>query len=154
MIQRVQTLFMLLAIGGITAMYLTPIGAFTADNHHYVLSIYGIKDEAGVPFPEVVSSNFVYIPLAVALILTIYAIFQFGRRKTQMQVNKISIVLMLVSAFLMALFLKNAGDMMPERHIGFGVAFFMPYLCILLLVFANRAIKKDDDLVRSVDRIR
>lgn len=154
MIQRVQTLFMLLVVGGITAMYLTPIGAFTADNHHYILSVYGIKDEAGVEFPEAVSSNFVYIPLALSLILTIYAIFQFGRRKMQMQINKISLVLMLVSAFLMALYLKNAGDSMPDRQIGFGVAFFMPYLCILLLVFANRAIKKDDDLVKSVDRIR
>ena len=30
----------------------------------------------------------------------------------------------------------------------------VPLLSIVLLVLANRAIKKDEDLIRSIDRIR
>ena len=35
-----------------------------------------------------------------------------------------------------------------------GIGMFLPILAILLLVLANKAIKKDEDLVKSVDRLR
>ena len=35
-----------------------------------------------------------------------------------------------------------------------GIGMFLPILAILLLVLANNAIKKDEDLVKSVDRLR
>jgi hypothetical protein len=35
-----------------------------------------------------------------------------------------------------------------------GIGMFIPILAILLLVLANKAIKKDEDLVKSVDRLR
>jgi ABC-type polysaccharide transport system permease subunit len=35
-----------------------------------------------------------------------------------------------------------------------GIGMFLPILTIVLLVLANKAIKKDEDLVKSVDRLR
>jgi hypothetical protein len=35
-----------------------------------------------------------------------------------------------------------------------GVGIFIPILSIVLLVLANKAIKKDEELVKSVDRLR
>ena len=35
-----------------------------------------------------------------------------------------------------------------------GIGMFIPILVILLVVLANKAIKKDEDLVKSVDRLR
>ena len=35
-----------------------------------------------------------------------------------------------------------------------GVGMFIPILSIVLLALANKAIKKDEDLVKSVDRLR
>jgi hypothetical protein len=35
-----------------------------------------------------------------------------------------------------------------------GIGMFIPILAILLLVLANKAIKKDEDLVKSADRLR
>jgi len=35
-----------------------------------------------------------------------------------------------------------------------GIAMFVPLVSIVLLVLANKAIKKDEDLVKSVDRLR
>ena len=35
-----------------------------------------------------------------------------------------------------------------------GVGIFLPVISIVFLVLANRAIKKDEDLVKSVDRLR
>jgi hypothetical protein len=35
-----------------------------------------------------------------------------------------------------------------------GIGMFVPILAVLLLVLANKAIKKDEDLVKSADRLR
>jgi hypothetical protein len=35
-----------------------------------------------------------------------------------------------------------------------GIGMFIPILVVLLIVLANRAIKKDEDLVKSADRLR
>ena len=35
-----------------------------------------------------------------------------------------------------------------------GIGMFIPVLSIVFLVLANKAIKKDEDLVKSVDRLR
>jgi ABC-type polysaccharide transport system permease subunit len=35
-----------------------------------------------------------------------------------------------------------------------GIGMFLPIVAIVLLVLANKAIKKDEDLVKSVDRLR
>jgi hypothetical protein len=35
-----------------------------------------------------------------------------------------------------------------------GIGMFLPILVVLLVVLANKAIKKDEDLVKSADRLR
>jgi len=35
-----------------------------------------------------------------------------------------------------------------------GIGLVLPIIVVLLLVMANKAIKKDEDLVKSVDRLR
>ena len=35
-----------------------------------------------------------------------------------------------------------------------GIGMFLPVVSIILLALANKAIKKDEDLVKSADRIR
>lgn len=35
-----------------------------------------------------------------------------------------------------------------------GIGMFFPIIVVVLLVMANKAIKKDEDLVKSVDRLR
>lgn len=42
----------------------------------------------------------------------------------------------------------------PEVEIGYGIAVIFPVLSIVLVWLAKKGIKKDDDLVRSADRLR
>ncbi|OSS38566.1 hypothetical protein C723_2549 [Christiangramia flava JLT2011] len=35
-----------------------------------------------------------------------------------------------------------------------GIGMFLPIVSIVFLVLANKAIKRDEDLVKSVDRLR
>ena len=47
--------------------------------------------------------------------------------------------------------LTLSGEAMVSEK---GIGMFLPIVVVLLLVIANKAIKKDEDLVKSVDRLR
>jgi hypothetical protein len=47
--------------------------------------------------------------------------------------------------------LTLSGEAMVSEK---GIGMFLPIVAIVFLVLANKAIKKDEDLVKSVDRLR
>ena len=99
----------------------------------------------------------IYLSIFCAsLILTLYSIFSFKNRKRQFVFNRLNVIsnfiLLLLFAFdylyldpldIYYIFLKELSYFQ-----------IIPILNIALLVFSNKAIKKDDDLVSSLDRIR
>lgn len=50
--------------------------------------------------------------------------------------------------------LEETLKTVATTNMSYGVAYWLPLGAVLLLVLAYRSIKKDEDLVRSVDRIR
>ncbi|WP_309609131.1 DUF4293 family protein [Flavobacterium sp.] len=83
---------------------------------------------------------------------SILSILNFKKRKQQFVLNRLNIILNLI---LLGLFvyrtLNLSGETLVSKN---GIGIYLPILAILLLVLANRAIKKDEDLVKSVDRLR
>jgi ABC-type polysaccharide transport system permease subunit len=84
--------------------------------------------------------------------LSLLSILSYQKRKQQFVMGRLNIILNLI---LLGLFvyrtLTTSGETaVPEK----GVGMFLPIFSIVLLVLANKAIKKDEDLVKSVDRLR
>ena len=90
-------------------------------------------------------SIYAHITILVSTFLLLYSIFLFKNRKKQLLFNQISKFLLSVTFFIL-FFTK--GDLFPTRGM---FVFIIPYVLILL---ANRFIKKDEKLVQSADRIR
>ena len=89
-----------------------------------------------------------YASAAMALL----AIFQFKNRKNQFVTNRLNIILNL---FLLGFFVYRSLNLSGETEVSEkGIGMLIPIFSIVLLVLANRAIKKDEDLVKSVDRLR
>ena len=88
---------------------------------------------------------YAHITILVSSFLLLYSIFLFKKRKKQLLFNQISKFLLSVTFFIL-LFTK--GELFPARGM---FVFIIPYVLILL---ANRFIKKDEKLVQSADRIR
>ena len=85
-----------------------------------------------------------------ALIASI-AIFKFKNRKLQFVLGRIIILINLfLLGILIYLSLTIPGEASSEKCIGM----FIPIVVIVFAVLANKAIKKDEDLVKSVDRLR
>jgi hypothetical protein len=136
MIQRIQTLFLLLAAsvsGGLIFVFhlwITEVGelVFAVDNLLF-LSLF----------------------LSSAL-LSLVSIFMYRNRKSQFVLGRLNIILNFVLlGFFVYQSLKVSGETAVSEK---GIGMFLPVVSIVLLALANKAIKKDEDLVKSVDRLR
>jgi ABC-type polysaccharide transport system permease subunit len=62
---------------------------------------------------------------------------------------------MILNLILLGLFVYRSLNISGEQLVSEkGIGMFLPIVAIVLLVLANKAIKKDEDLVKSVDRLR
>lgn len=136
MIQRIQSIYMLLVAaisGGLTFVF----SLYTMANKTIVFA----KDDP------------IFIGLFMAsAVLALITIFLFKNRKLQFVLNRFNNIfnLILLGVFVYRM-LNLSGEMEVSEK---GIGIILPIISIVLLVLANRAIKKDEDLVKSVDRLR
>ncbi len=97
---------------------------------------------------ELVAMVSFYVSAALAII----AILLFKNRQNQFVVNRLNMILNL---FLLGFFVYRSLNLSGETLVSEkGIGMLIPVFSIVFLVLANRAIKKDEDLVKSVDRLR
>jgi magnesium-transporting ATPase (P-type) len=99
--------------------------------------------------------NNVFYPILFGLsaILVLLSIFSYKKRQNQFVLGRLNIIfnLILLGLFLYhRLNLSGGTTTVSEK----GIWAFLPLMAIVFLALANKSIKKDEDLVKSVDRIR
>tara|TARA_B100000497_G_C7432400_1_gene269960 strand:+ start:67 stop:456 length:390 start_codon:yes stop_codon:yes gene_type:complete len=129
MIQRVQTIYLFFAI--LFMLAITYFLAVTVDANNNLSYTY--------------DSIYAHLTILISSFLLLYSIFQFKNRKKQLLLNQVS-KLFLSATFFILFFSK--GESMPQEGM---FVFIIPYVLILI---ANRFIKKDESLVQSADRLR
>lgn len=136
MLQRIQTVYLALVfiLNGILSFVL-PIG-YTSEN---------VKFHAAM--------NPLYAGIfALTTALAVVSIFSYKNRKNQFVINRLN---MISNVILLGLFVYQSLNLSGESQLSEkGIGMLLPILSIVALVFANRAIKKDEELVKSVDRLR
>lgn len=92
------------------------------------------------------------ILLSTIGILAFASLFSFRKRKIQLKINYLNIIInLMLIGFMTYDLLKSSGGVFTSMK---GVEFFVPVLLIILLAMANKYIKKDEKLIKSVDRFR
>ncbi len=152
MIQRIQSIFLVLAMAAmlVASAFNIWLGDSSADCATIVNSL-NIGRLCGGEFST--SKNIIYllaIQIAFALI-ALYSILSYKNRKRQILLGGANSLL--GSVFLLLTFFVTKEISETESG-GYGLGFFLPLLAIFLNILANRFIKKDEKLVRSLDRIR
>lgn len=100
------------------------------------------------------ASDFVesLIAIIASLVLALISIFLFKKRKLQFVLGRLNI---LINFFAIGFFVYTALNLPGEMEISEkGIGGLIPLVSIVFLALANKAIKKDEDLVKSVDRFR
>ena len=135
MLQRIQTLYLLIAA--------VCSGALS-------LSTYLLVSE-GVTVYVIDSISYLVLFEGSAM-LSLISIFLFKSRQTQFVLGRLNIILnfILLGLFVFRLLSLPGGPANPEK----GIGLLLPIFSIVFLALANKAIKKDETLVKSVDRLR
>ncbi|MBW2961062.1 DUF4293 domain-containing protein [Mesonia aestuariivivens] len=136
MIQRIQSVYLLIVV------LLTAVCPL-------FLPIWSTEDGSNV-FAE---DNLMVISfLGISALLAFVTIFLFKNRKLQFVLGRLNIILnFILLGFFVYWSLMLPGEMKISEK---GIGMLIPVLSIVFLVLANKAIKKDDALVKSADRLR
>lgn len=153
MIQRIQSLYLLLVIGLLNFMVFFPISELISSSTEivYKLGFTGIKTETEVntAFSIVPYSLLVALCLSVALV----TLFLFKKRILQIRLTIFNIVL-LVGLQGLAFYYTNAAGNELDASYSFTILFVAPIVSAILSFLALRGISKDEALIRSLNRLR
>lgn len=129
MLQRIQTIWTLLAVLAAVFLFITGQDVVISDS---------------IPLLN--------IGCIVLVITGSLSIFSFKNRKRQILLNTISIIINALLIGVLAYWLLNlsGGIQIPEK----GIEPIFPLIAVICLFIANIYIRKDERLVKSVDRLR
>lgn len=150
MIQRVQTLFLLISTAILSLLYMFPLTEFSDENSQiFNFNVFGIFADN----EEIISTIPLLILLSIVVLLNIVSIFAFKNRSLQMRLSVFNILVLVGFIGMFAFYIFNTADTI-NANIHYTIFSVMPVISIILIYLAYRGIKRDDELVRSADRIR
>jgi hypothetical protein len=148
MIQRIQSIYLLSAIAFILICFFTTLGQI----NEATIGLYRLIDGHGQTLDA--PSYFVYIPLTLVIGLNAWALIAYKNRLRQMSIVRFTFILLALVFSLSTLTIMSAKDVVGSETFVPGMAFLSPFFAFVCNFLALKAIRKDDDLVRSVNRIR
>ncbi len=154
MIQRIQTLFLGLVVIVMSLNLFSPVWmAKSVEKSMVLMPFYLLENKAGTEKHHGV----LYIAVLIVLIIgiAIFSMAKFKNRTLQLRLGMLNSLLLSVVVLAFYLVIGKGKTMMGGTfEESFELGFYLPLVSIIFNILANRFIKKDDDLVKSVDRIR
>lgn len=151
--QRIQTVFLVIAIVSLLASIFLPIWVTEADGDRHTLyalhySVFENGNQSAVYFPYCLTGVFAIASITVAFI----EIGKYKNRMLQMKLGALN-SLFLVGTIGCAVYF--ASDLMRSFQGGdYGLGLWLPGVAVLANLLANRYIRKDEKLVRDSERLR
>lgn len=144
MIQRIQSLFLLLASAGFWSLFMLPLSNSSSSfGDIYANKTLDLQDNIGL--------------LALAVtggILALVAIFLFRNRKLQVSIGYLVLFLCLTLVGMAYWIYSNNIPASNDASVSLGIGFFLPLVSLVMTVLATIFIQKDERLVKSMDRLR
>jgi hypothetical protein len=136
---RIQTIYLILA-AVVTGVLPFVFPLWKEQTETEIINFYFMKD-------------MIYVALfGLSSVLSVMSIITHKKRQNQFVMGRLNIILNLI---LLGLFVYRLLTLSGETSVSEkGIGMFLPIVAIVFLVLANKAIKKDEDLVKSVDRLR
>lgn len=151
MIQRIQSVYLLLVAGLMLAILFVPLATFAGGGAEFVFKALGIVEKES---QQVFFDTWpVLIPAVAVVVNALTTIFLYKKRPLQIKLASSNIILIL--AFFCAFF-YYAWDFMKLYSCQIKPGFFLalPLIALVLNLLAVKAIKKDEDMIKSLNRIR
>ena len=155
MLQRIQSVYLLLASLALFSLFLFPLVHNVYVNDKPVtIMVTGVFQDANGHQEH--TDFFVALAVATGIVafIPLALIFLFKNRKQQVTFCYVTILVIIGYSFWMAQAAKKVmGDILIDTH-NWGIGLLLSTISILFMIFAIKAIQRDEKLVKSADRLR
>ncbi|UII28230.1 DUF4293 domain-containing protein [Fulvivirga maritima] len=159
MLQRIQTVFLLLVVLLMLLTLIFPMWVYHSPDTDkgimltafYLVTNNGLEEVSKEYFPYILIGAFAILSAIVGIV----EITRFKNRMLQIKLSALNSLLIFCSLGLSFWFGKGVMESEEiQNSWTYGIGSFLPVGAMIFNVLANRFIRKDERLVRSVDRIR
>ncbi|MBQ7855689.1 MAG: DUF4293 domain-containing protein [Alistipes sp.] len=155
MIQRIQTLYLLIAVALMAVTLFCPVALLNVDGVQVTLSAFGIFDPMGKLSNM---SIFMGVQLLLSTLLPLLTIFLYKNRVLQIRLCGAELVMLVGCLVIIGVSIWRMCSLLLEEFewsmLALRLPVVMPVVAFILVVLAMRATLRDELLVRSLDRIR
>jgi len=149
MIQRIQTLWLFLAMTLAVLMYFFPVIELSNDNSLMIYS-YDAISFAGIN--GLIQTGYIIAGLlGLIVFFSFITIFLYKKRILQM---RFCTIISLLDIFLVILIIIFSFNEVENPAITIGLSAILPLIIFILVLMARRAVHRDELLVKAADRIR
>lgn len=149
MIQRIQTIYLLLVVGVLIATMFLPFGYFIDSNlASFKFTAFGVNINDNLH-----SSWGLFFLLLLSTIIAIATIFLYKNRMLQIRMSIFNSILLIGYYITFVVFLFAFKDALG-MNFQMNWALSLPLIAIILNYLAIRAIGRDEVMVKAADRLR
>ena len=155
MIQRIQSIWLLLATVTLICMLFLPLLTKSVNNTEYSIYTTGLQQHVKIGTALGIKSEVFIVPMALNIAAALFclgSIFLFRNRSMQKKVIFVAILIIIALSVLCGIYTQQ----LPGGTTGISVepGTFLPAIAIIFSMLAIGGIKKDEQLLRSADRLR
>jgi uncharacterized membrane protein YqhA len=144
MIQRIQSIYLLLiAVLSLGSIFILALWKDALGNDVYAIDLFN---------RDAIAYKSVFVLFIISGLIALTSLFSFKNRSRQILLNRLNVLInFIVLGLLMVHLLRISGESGISEK---GIGVFTPLVNIILLVLATKAIQKDENLVKSAERLR
>jgi hypothetical protein len=155
MIQRIQSIYLLLAGLAIFALFLFPLAHGVYINTiPSTIKITGVYQDAGGHEAHMQTFTALIAATAIVGILPLILIFLYKNRKQQVMLCYLYILVIIGFSFWMVQTVKSVTGGLTLTTSNFGIGALLSSISIVFTLLAVKGIQRDEKLIRSADRLR
>jgi phosphatidylserine synthase len=155
MLQRIQSIYLLLASLALFALFLFPlVHNIYVGGKPVTLMVTGVYQDVNGQNTHTEFFAGLTIATAIVAIIPLIIIFLYKNRKQQIALSYSALLVIVGYSFWLSQEAKKVmGNVQIDTH-NWGIGLFLSSISMLLVLLAIRAIKADEKLVKSADRLR
>ncbi len=154
MIQRIQTLYLLIANLLLATLIFLPLAEMVdKQGILYQLNMTGVTKEGAAGGGELSSTLPVISLFCLIISMIMLIIFQYKSRARQIRLSYVVIFLLLALTGAVYFYIRQYDNTLGGEY-SVNISASFPLIAAVLVYLAIRGIVKDENLVKSIDRIR
>jgi hypothetical protein len=156
MLQRIQTLLLIIVFGAGLAAFFFPIANFFSSQLYTIeLGVFGVKEytEYGIDYPDTI---LLPIVLGLVTLIAFVTIFLYKRRMVQVRLIRFNMLLNIVYLGLVFFFYVPELEKLTQVSADYvnEPGIYLSIVAVVFLFLSSRFIMRDEKLIRSTNRLR